>query len=92
MDITAGPNDQDPPWSDGPDDPDTETCAGCGTENEAPLGKECAGCGFNWHQIEAAKKSVNGVCRALGVDPKTLDTLKFRAAMDAVLGEWVAPE
>lgn len=82
------------PWDPDPEDfdePDPEPCDACGTENDPP-GSVCAGCGFTWHQIEAAKKSVYGVCRALGVDPKTLDPLKFRAAMDTFLGEWVAPE
>jgi|HubBroStandDraft_3_1064219.scaffolds.fasta_scaffold890042_2 hypothetical protein len=95
MDITGGPNDQDPnSWEDGPDEPDPEPCDGCGTEND-PGSSVCAGCGFTWHQITAARKSVEGVARALGVDVKDLrakDHMKFRAAMDAVLGEWVAPE
>lgn len=92
----TGPNDQDPPWSEGPPDR-PETCDACGTECDVPGERErldgcCGGCGFKWVEIAQAVKVVDAVAKALGVDTGTLQEDKFRAAVEAALSEIVDPE
>ena len=83
-----GPYDQDPPWSEGPPDK-PETCAACGAERHYYDEPDCGGCGFRWDEIEAAVRCVQKVAKALGASAD--DPEKFRAAVDAALGEMVDP-
>ena len=90
-----GPNDQDPPWSEGPPD-QPEVCDACGTPCDVPDEKErpggtCGGCGFAWVEIAQAVKIVDAVGKVLGVDTGTVQEDRFREAVNAVLGETTEP-
>jgi hypothetical protein len=93
----AGPYDRDPPWSDAPVG-EPEVCPACGAACDVPgeserLTEYCGGCGFKWGEIAAAVKCVDAVARAIGAvaDAGYIGEEKRRAAINAALGEMVAP-
>lgn len=69
-----------------------DSCDACGAERLESDTERCGGCGFKWVEIAQAVKVVDAVGEALGVDTGTIGEARFRAAVDAALGEIVDPE